>query len=138
MKSYNKANFDPFCRNERITGWGDNGDIITTIGQLNFFRWAIENRVLEYINDNLEDIEKDMNTNIKKNLKKKKKSLKANKKGGETKEADVQSENTESTEQVAELLDKVSEIKSLKENDVNLSKCATKTLNKHQGACIGL
>ena len=71
LKSYNKANFDPFCRNERITGWGDNGDIITTIGQLNFFRWAIENRVLEYINDNLEDIEKDMNTNIKKNLKKK-------------------------------------------------------------------
>ena len=53
-----------------ITGWGENGDIVTTIGQLNFFRWAIENRVLEYINDNLADIEKDMNTNIKKNLKK--------------------------------------------------------------------
>ena len=34
--------------------------------------------MLEYINDNLADIEKDMNTNIKKNLKKKKKSLKAN------------------------------------------------------------
>ena len=136
LKSYNKANFDPFCRNERITGWGDNGDIITTIGQLNFFRWAIENRVLEYINDNLEDIEKDMNTNIKKNLKKKKKSLKANKKGGETKEAVVQSENTESTEHIAELPDKVSEIKSLKRKRRELSKCATKTLNKHRGAIV--
>lgn len=136
LKSYNKANFDPFCRNERITGWGDNGDIITTIGQLNFFRWAIENRVLEYINDNLEDIEKDMNTNIKKNLKKKKKSLKANKKTGETKEADVQCENTESTEQLAELPDKVSEIKSLKRKRRELSKCATKTLNKHRGAIV--
>jgi len=136
LKSYNKANFDPFCRNERITGWGDNGDIITTIGQLNFFRWAIENRVLEYINDNLEDIEKDMNTNIKKNLKKKKKSLKANKKGGETNETDAQCENTESTEQLAELPDKVSEIKSLKRKRRELSKCATKTLNKHRGAIV--
>ena len=135
QKSSNRI-IDPFCRNERITGWGDNGDIITTIGQLNFFRWAIENRVLEYINDNLEDIEKDMNTNIKKNLKKKKKSLKANKKGGETKEADVQSENTESTEQIAELPDKVSEIKSLKRKRRELSKCATKTLNKHRGAIV--
>ena len=140
LKSYNKANFDPFCRNERITGWGDNGDIITTIGQLNFFRWAIENRVLEYINDNLEDIEKDMNTNIKKNLKKKKKSLKANnKKVEENKQVDApseQTENTECTEQVAELPDKVMEIKSLKRKRRELSKCATKTLNKHRGAIV--
>ena len=130
LKSYNKANFDPFCRNDRITGWGENGDIVTTIGQLNFFRWAIENRVLEYINDNLEDIEKDMNTNIKKNLKKKKKSLKANKK------LEVVNEESEPTSQVSEVQDKVSEIKSLKRKRRELSKCATKTLNKHRGAIV--
>jgi len=148
LKSYNKANFDPFCRNDRITGWGDNGDIVTTIGQLNFFRWAIENRVLEYINNNLDDIEKDMNTNIKKNLKKKKKSLKGNIKpetcvvdsenglnttkinaGAET-DADAATENNE------ESTDKISDIKSLKRKRRELSKCATKTLNKHRGAIV--
>ena len=136
LKSYNKANFDPFCRNERITGWGDNGDIITTIGQLNFFRWAIENRVLEYINDNLEDIEKDMNTNIKKNLKKKKKSLKANKKLGVVNEKSEPTSQVSEVDQSNEVQDKVSEIKSLKRKRRELSKCATKTLNKHRGAIV--
>ena len=33
----------------------------TTIGQLNFFRWIIENNILNYIEKNIEDINKDMN-----------------------------------------------------------------------------
>jgi hypothetical protein len=33
----------------------------TTIGQLNFFKWAIENKIIEYIENNYEEIEKDMN-----------------------------------------------------------------------------
>lgn len=32
----------------------------TTVGQLNFFRWAIENNVLEYIQTHLPEIEKAM------------------------------------------------------------------------------
>ena len=136
LKSYNKANFDPFCRNDRITGWGENKDIVTTIGQLNFFRWAIENRVLEYINNNLDDIEKDMNTNIKKNLKKKKKSLKAN--GavsadmGEIEGNKIESASTNENMSVNEK----AEIKSFKRKRRELSKCATKTLNKHRGAIV--
>ena len=35
--------------------------IQTTIGQLNFFKWALENKILDYIRENLDDIEKDMN-----------------------------------------------------------------------------
>ena len=35
--------------------------IQTTIGQLNFFKWALENKILDYIIENLETIEKDMN-----------------------------------------------------------------------------
>ena len=35
--------------------------IQTTIGQLNFFKWALENNILDYINKHLDDIEKDMN-----------------------------------------------------------------------------
>jgi hypothetical protein len=34
----------------------------TTIGQLNFFKWAIENQVLEYIENNYDEIEADMNS----------------------------------------------------------------------------
>jgi hypothetical protein len=33
----------------------------TTIGQLNFFKWAIENKIVEYIEDHYGDIESDMN-----------------------------------------------------------------------------
>jgi hypothetical protein len=33
----------------------------TTIGQLNFFKWAIENRIIEFIENHYDDIEADMN-----------------------------------------------------------------------------
>ena len=39
-----------------------NGTFIeTTIGQLNFFKWALENCVVKYIDENYDTIEKDMN-----------------------------------------------------------------------------
>jgi hypothetical protein len=63
LKAYSKKRFDPFCRWERINIPYKNGDYIqTTIGQLNFFKWALENEVIDYINDNYNIIEKDMNT----------------------------------------------------------------------------
>jgi hypothetical protein len=62
LKAYSKKNFDPFCRWERISiPYKDNTCIETTIGQLNFFKWAIENKVVDYIEENYETIEKDMN-----------------------------------------------------------------------------
>ena len=33
----------------------------TTIGQLNFFKWVIENKVIEYIEEHYDAIEADMN-----------------------------------------------------------------------------
>jgi len=33
----------------------------TTIGQLNFFKWAIENRIIDFIETHYNDIERDMN-----------------------------------------------------------------------------
>ena len=66
LKSYSKKQFDPFCRRERISFYDtDNKEIITTVGQLNFFRWSIENKIIEYVEKNLEAIEKDMNNSIK-------------------------------------------------------------------------
>jgi hypothetical protein len=63
LKGYNKVRFDPFSRWERITiPFGDGKFMETTIGQLNFFKWAIENNVIEYIEKNYDGIEEDMNS----------------------------------------------------------------------------
>ena len=62
LKAYSKRRFDPFCRWDRITIPYDNGTFIqTTIGQLNFFKWALENGVVAYIEAHYSDIEDDMN-----------------------------------------------------------------------------
>jgi len=66
LKAYSKKQFDPFCRRERISFYGyNNNKIITTVGQLNFFRWAIQNNIIEYVEQNLKIIENDMNNSIK-------------------------------------------------------------------------
>lgn len=62
LKSYSKKRFDPFCRWERVNiPYTDNMYIETTLGQLNFFRWVIDNKILNYIEDHYETIENDMN-----------------------------------------------------------------------------
>lgn len=63
LRAYSKKRFDPFCRWERINVPHKNGTtyIQTTLGQLNFFKWAIENEVLRYIQENYTSIEADMN-----------------------------------------------------------------------------
>lgn len=75
LKAYSKKYFDPFCRRERILinikdlSWEILNDtkykikqdeLVTTVGQLNFFRWFIENKVINYAIDNIEEIDKDM------------------------------------------------------------------------------
>jgi hypothetical protein len=63
LKAYSKKRFDPFCRWDRISiPYTKGKNIETTIGQLNFFKWAIENKVVDYIDKNYETIENDMNS----------------------------------------------------------------------------
>ena len=63
LKAYSKKRFDPFCRWERITiPYKEGVSIQTTLGQLNFFKWALENEVIKYIEDNYQTIEADMNS----------------------------------------------------------------------------
>ncbi len=72
LKAYSKKRFDPFCRWDRIIIPYDNHkNMETTIGQLNFFRWAIENKILNYIIEHYERIEADMNNNNSTSRKKK-------------------------------------------------------------------
>jgi hypothetical protein len=66
LKAYSKRMFDPFCRRERIMFQARGYEaFVTTVGQLNFFRWALEKDILTYIKANLESIEKDMNTSMR-------------------------------------------------------------------------
>ena len=62
LKAYSKKKFDPFCRWDRINvPYKEDKFIQTTLGQLNFFKWTIENNILEYIEQNYKIIENDMN-----------------------------------------------------------------------------
>lgn len=66
LNAYSKRLFDPFCRRERIMFQVRGMEpFVTTVGQLNFFRWFIEKNILEYIFENREVIEKDMNSTLK-------------------------------------------------------------------------
>lgn len=62
LKAYSKKVFDPFARWERISmPIGNNMYMETTLGQLNFFKWAIDNLIIEYIQEHYDLIESDMN-----------------------------------------------------------------------------
>ena len=67
LDGYSKKHFDPFCRRNRIEfTFNDGTSIVTTVGQLNFFRWAIQSNILNYIIENYKSIEEDMNSNTRK------------------------------------------------------------------------
>jgi len=63
LKQYNKRLFDPFSRIAHKNNihrfdiqYNNTCTINTTVGQLNFFKWAYESNVLDYIQNNLEII----------------------------------------------------------------------------------
>ena len=65
LKAYSKMLFDPFRRHERITipcKFTEKKVLETTVAQLNFFRWCIEHKILDWIKDsnNLKKVEEDM------------------------------------------------------------------------------
>lgn len=80
LKAYSKKFCDPFCRRERVIFDYLNNTIVdfkpnlkinhkdyivTTIGQLNFFRFAIQDSIIKYAIENIVDIENDMNETLK-------------------------------------------------------------------------
>lgn len=69
LKAFQKKNFDPFCRIYKKQSisftYNTKGDTVqTTVGQLNFFRWAISNKILEHVKEHAKEIEEDMNKSI--------------------------------------------------------------------------
>lgn len=72
LKAFTKHLFDPFRRRERIMYMLDKdskASIITTIGQMAFFRWAIENNIIAHlsIDENIAKVEKDISLSQKAN-----------------------------------------------------------------------
>lgn len=61
LKAYSKSKFDPFRRRSRIIFYYERDAFIeTTVGQLNFFRWILQNNILKFLLENFEEIEQDM------------------------------------------------------------------------------
>ncbi len=60
LKAYSKQFFDPNCRRERIVFQiSGHPPFRTTVGKLNFFRWAFETKILDYIKAHYEEIQAD-------------------------------------------------------------------------------
>jgi hypothetical protein len=69
LKAYSKQYFDPNCRRERIMFTIPNHDpFMTTIGKLNFFRWALESNILEYMEAHEEEIRTGYNSYLKETI----------------------------------------------------------------------
>lgn len=84
LKSYKKKNFDPFRRDRKFYYKYDHNDenkkVLTTLGQLNFFKWAISNGIIDYVDNNYEDINRLMiNYNKEEKVKKTEKDKKKKK-----------------------------------------------------------
>ena len=70
LKAYSKKLFDPFCRRERILFQVPKHEaFLTTVGKLNFFRWALEKGILDHIKLHQQDVEKEMNAAMKEQTK---------------------------------------------------------------------
>lgn len=88
LYGYSKQYFDPFCRKKKIiytyhaNDGGKDINFLSSIGQLNFFRWAIRFKVIQYVQRHLTEIENDMKETTKLNKEKK---LVSNTSSGDTK-----------------------------------------------------
>ncbi len=49
LDGYSKKLFDPFCRTERIQFKVGDREITTTVAQLNFIKWCINNDIIDYL-----------------------------------------------------------------------------------------
>ena len=73
LKSFKKKYFDPFRRKKKFYYHYDKNNVLllTTIGQLNFFRWTINNDIIKYTFENYKEIINKyahVNSYFKKNL----------------------------------------------------------------------
>ena len=116
LKAYSKQLFDPFCRKWKIMKqkklycgihfyYKKDQYVETTVGQLNFFRWVIQNKVLDYAIEQLLDIQRDMLLFAKKKPK-----------SSNTNETDDEEDEIEDNENVKEVQSQIDSIKPMQNN----------------------
>ena len=77
LTRYSKQYFDPFCRKKKIIYSYKNNDgstdinFVSSIGQLNFFQWAIKYKIIRHVHLHLKEIENDMKETSRLNKEKK-------------------------------------------------------------------
>ena len=61
LHHFRRRLFDPFRRRLRLTVMHENGDLTSTIGQLQFLAWSHEHGILRFAREHSAEIEADMN-----------------------------------------------------------------------------
>lgn len=125
LKSYKKKYFDPFRRRKKFKYFfnkENNIYLCTTIGQLNFFKWAFNNHVIDYVTFKYKIISKAMGTSNKLDKTRKQKNTKkvSNKKKLTT---STSGEGEEDSEKVIEEV-------SVKKNGINIKAQKKETADK--------
>lgn len=68
LKSFGKKSFDPFCRETKVNFFYNENDlnqyIETSPGQLCFFKWCLESKILDYVEQHSEEIKNDMKESL--------------------------------------------------------------------------
>lgn len=72
LNCYSKKYFDPFCRKKSkkiyyrfLNAEGKKKKFLTSIGQLNFFQWAISNKIVVYVKKHIQEIDLEMKQTAK-------------------------------------------------------------------------
>lgn len=90
LKSFKKRYFDPFRRRKKFYYQYNKDDeskkLVTTIGQLNFFRWAFMNEVVKYVENNYKTI---LNAMVVSNKEDKKRKLKSSSEKSKTETSSI-------------------------------------------------
>ena len=124
LSAYSKRLFDPFCRRERIMFQARGQEpFVTTVGQLNFFRWFFEKNILEFVEEHREVIEKDMNFTLKEHYSRSTTS---------TLVAPTAAESVDTTESESSIISTAGAGKTPRKKRCELTKSAMKKVNVHE------
>jgi hypothetical protein len=138
LKAYSKQQFDPFCRKWKIVKkkkiycgihfyYKKDHYVETTVGQLNFFRWVIANKVLDYTIEHLTEIQRDMLLTATKKKGKGSETTSTTTEKTETKESEAPQVNKPVSQTVASPPNTIEKLGSTKgANSTSVSVSATK------------
>ena len=120
LKAYSKQYFDPNCRRERIMfKIPGHEQFMTTIGKLNFFRWALESKILGYIEAHAEEIRTGYNTYLKETTQTQKRAKSSTASSTDSAASDISTESINTVVSDISVASALSDIST--ESDVSMS-----------------